>query len=111
MIYAPNARLKNALTLCLFCLSVEWPLLQAQQNIVPNPGFERYAAAPLGWQVLAREPRHFGAIAGLGMIMRDLGEDKYALDMFRRALAIHPRLPRLPELVKDLAEKVDGRDI
>ena len=49
MIYASNARLKNALTLCLFCLSVEWPLLQAQQNIVPNPGFERYAAAPLGW--------------------------------------------------------------
>jgi tetratricopeptide (TPR) repeat protein len=62
-------------------------------------------------QVLAREPRHFGAIAGLGMIMRDLGEDKFALDMFRRALAIHPRLPRIPGLVKDLAETVDGRDI
>lgn len=62
-------------------------------------------------QVLAREPRHFGAITGLGMIMRDLGEDKYALDMFRRALAIHPRLPRIPDLVKTLSEKVDGRDI
>ncbi len=62
-------------------------------------------------QALAREPRHFGAIAGLGMIMRDLGEDKRALDMFRRALEIHPHLPRIPSIVKSLAEKVDGRDI
>ena len=62
-------------------------------------------------QVLAREPRHFGAIAGLGLIMQDLGEDKRALDMYRRALAIHPHLPRIPDLVKTLIEKVEGRPI
>ncbi|MFX6023288.1 tetratricopeptide repeat protein, partial [Acinetobacter baumannii] len=33
-------------------------------------------------QVLAREPRHFGALAGLGMIMQDLGEEKRALEAF-----------------------------
>ena len=62
-------------------------------------------------QVLAREPRHFGALAGLGMIMQDLGEDKRALDAFRKALAIDPYLEKVPELVKQLSEKVEGRDI
>jgi len=62
-------------------------------------------------QVLAREPRHFGALAGLGMIMQELGDDKRALEVFRRALDVHPHLPRIPDLVKSLTEKVDGRDI
>jgi len=62
-------------------------------------------------QVLVREPRHFGALAGLGMIMQDLGEEKRALDAFRQALAINPHLEKVPELVKTLTEKVEGRDI
>jgi len=62
-------------------------------------------------QVLAREPRHFGALAGLGLIMQDLGDDKRALEIYRKALAIHPRLPRVPDLIKTLTEKVEGRDI
>jgi tetratricopeptide (TPR) repeat protein len=62
-------------------------------------------------QVLVREPRHFGALAGLGMIMQDLGDDKRALDAFRKALAVNPYLEKVPELVKTLSEKVEGRDI
>ncbi len=62
-------------------------------------------------QVLAREPRHFGALAGLGMIMQDLGDEKRALDAFRKALAVNPHLEKVPELVKTLTEKVEGRDI
>ena len=62
-------------------------------------------------QVLAREPRHFGALSGLGIILQELGDEKRALDVFRRALAIHPRLERIPDLVKKLADKVDGREI
>jgi tetratricopeptide (TPR) repeat protein len=62
-------------------------------------------------QVLAREPRHFGALAGLGMIMQDIGDDKRALDAFRRALAVNPHLDKVPDLVKTLSEKVEGRDI
>ena len=62
-------------------------------------------------QVLVREPRHFGALAGLGMIMQDLGDEKRALDAFRKALAINPHLDKVPELVKALSEKVEGRDI
>ena len=62
-------------------------------------------------QVLVREPRHFGALAGLGMIMQDLGDEKRALDAFRKALAVNPHLAKVPELVKTLTEKVEGRDI
>jgi tetratricopeptide (TPR) repeat protein len=62
-------------------------------------------------QVLIREPRHFGALAGLGMIMQDIGDDKRALDAFRKALAVNPHLEKVPELVKTLTEKVEGRDI
>jgi tetratricopeptide (TPR) repeat protein len=62
-------------------------------------------------QVLAREPRHFGALAGLGMIMQDLGDEKRALDAFRKALAINPHLEKVPDLIKTLSEKVEGRDI
>ena len=62
-------------------------------------------------QVLIREPRHFGALAGLGMIMQDIGDEKRALDAFRKALAVNPHLDKVPELVKTLSEKVEGRDI
>jgi Flp pilus assembly protein TadD len=62
-------------------------------------------------QVLMLEPRHFGAMAGLGFILQEIGNDKQALDVFRRALAVHPRLQRVPEIVKTLTEKVEGRPI
>jgi tetratricopeptide (TPR) repeat protein len=62
-------------------------------------------------EALAREPRHFGALSGLGIILQELGDDRRALEVFRRALAIHPHLERVPELVKKLSDTVDGRDI
>jgi len=62
-------------------------------------------------QVLIREPRHFGAMSGLGMILQEFGDEKRALDVFRRALEINPHLPKIDELVKTLTEKVEGRAI
>jgi|SRR5689334_6659341 len=62
-------------------------------------------------QVLAREPRHFAALAGLGAIMQDVGDDKGALDAYRRALAIDPHLKGVSDKVKTLVDKVEGRDI
>lgn len=62
-------------------------------------------------QVLTREPRHFGALAGLGMIMQELGDEKRALDAYRKALAINPHIDKIPDQVKSLTEKVEGRDI
>lgn len=62
-------------------------------------------------EVLKREPRHFGALAGLGLILQDIGDDKQALEVYRRALAIYPRLQKIPDIVKTLQEKIEGRDI
>ncbi len=62
-------------------------------------------------QVLVREPRHFGALSGLGLIFQEIGDDKQALEVYRRALAVHPRLQKIPDVVKTLTEKVEGRDI
>jgi tetratricopeptide (TPR) repeat protein len=62
-------------------------------------------------KVLAREPRHFGALSGLGLIMQDIGDDKHALEAYRKALEIYPRLKGMDEKIKTLKEKVEGRDI
>jgi tetratricopeptide (TPR) repeat protein len=62
-------------------------------------------------EVLTREPRHFGALAGLGMIMQEVGDEKRALEAYRKALAINPHLDKIPDQVKALTEKVEGRDI
>ena len=62
-------------------------------------------------QVLTREPRHFGALSGLGMILQEFGDDKNALVVFRRVLEINPHMPKIPDLVKSLTEKVEGRAI
>lgn len=62
-------------------------------------------------QTLAREPRHFGALAGLAMIMQELGEDKRALEIYRKVIDVNPHTPRVPDLIKSLTEKVEGREI
>jgi tetratricopeptide (TPR) repeat protein len=62
-------------------------------------------------QVLRLEPRHFGALTGFGLILQDIGDDKQALEVYRRALAVYPRLERIPDIVKTLQIKVEGRDI
>ena len=50
-------------------------------------------------------------MSGLGMILQEFGDEKHALEVFRRALAINPHLPKIPDMVKTLSEKVEGRDI
>lgn len=62
-------------------------------------------------QVLSREPRHFGALAGVAAIMQDIGNDKAALEAYRRALEIDPHLKGVADKVKTLTNKVEGRGI
>ncbi len=62
-------------------------------------------------QVLTREPRHFGAWAGLGHIYMAGGDKTRALEAYRKALAINPRMESLRPLVERLAPEIEGRDI
>jgi tetratricopeptide (TPR) repeat protein len=62
-------------------------------------------------QVLRREPRHFGALSGLGLILQEIGDDKHALEAYRKAIEIYPRLENIPAQIDKLREKVEGRDI
>lgn len=62
-------------------------------------------------RTLALEPRHFGALAGLGIIMDRLDRDEQAYRVFQRALEIHPHLEGAKTAIERLAPKVEGRKL
>lgn len=61
--------------------------------------------------VLAIDPRHFKAIEGLGIILRETGNKKAALAVTRRALAIHPHMKTAKQAEEELAREVEGQGI
>jgi tetratricopeptide (TPR) repeat protein len=61
--------------------------------------------------VVSREPRHFAALAGLGVILQDIGQDKRALDAYRRAVQTNPHIKGIQQIIKRLEVKVEGREI
>ncbi len=61
-------------------------------------------------EVLKREPRHYGAMMGLGTILRQQGDDKRAMVAYRRALEIYPQMEAIKNAVDALKTEVDGRD-
>ncbi|HEX2526239.1 MAG TPA: tetratricopeptide repeat protein [Geminicoccus sp.] len=62
-------------------------------------------------RTLALEPRHFGALSGLGQIYLQLDEPKAALRAFEAALSIHPGMPGVQRQVVDLRARIGGSDI
>jgi tetratricopeptide (TPR) repeat protein len=61
--------------------------------------------------VLKLEPRHFGALSGMGMILERGGFREDALRAFRRALAIAPHLETLKSNVDRLTKSVEGQEL
>jgi tetratricopeptide (TPR) repeat protein len=56
-------------------------------------------------KVLELEPRHFGALAGLGLIDMELEKADEAIDAFERALKLHPQLPGVKQRLDALKRK------
>jgi cytochrome c-type biogenesis protein CcmH/NrfG len=62
-------------------------------------------------RTLDLEPRHFGALSGLGQIEMLRGNGDAALLAFERALALHPRLPGIRALIDELNQRVRGTEL
>ena len=62
-------------------------------------------------QTLALEPRHFGALSGLGMIFDAIGRKEDAIRVFRRALEINPQLDKVRESLERLEKETAGDEI
>ena len=62
-------------------------------------------------QTLKLEPRHFGALSGLGLINQAIGQNKAAIKAFEHALDLNPHLPALIEKVTKMKKLEFGRKI
>ncbi|MFQ5846586.1 MAG: tetratricopeptide repeat protein [Candidatus Methylomirabilales bacterium] len=62
-------------------------------------------------RTLALEPRHFGALSGLGLISLAVGDDVAALQAFEAALRVNPYLPGARAHVKELRRRLRRNSI
>jgi tetratricopeptide (TPR) repeat protein len=57
-------------------------------------------------RVLALEPRHFGALSGLGLCDIRLGKEREALAAFQRAAAFDPQMPGVQARIEVLKKRL-----
>ncbi|MCP5155371.1 MAG: tetratricopeptide repeat protein [Ectothiorhodospiraceae bacterium] len=62
-------------------------------------------------RTLALEPRHFGAISGMGLIFLRRGDAAGALDAFERVLDVNPQAPGARARVEMLSRTLRGRGV
>lgn len=60
-------------------------------------------------RTLDLEPRHFGALSGLGLIYTALNQGDAALRSFERALELNPHMPGAKANVEQLRRALEGR--
>ena len=73
-------------------------------------GDERGSMADIA-ETLKRDPRHFGALAGMGEMLDDAGLKDQALRVYERALAIAPHYAPLRERFDQLKASAAGRSL
>jgi tetratricopeptide (TPR) repeat protein len=61
-------------------------------------------------RTLVLQPKHFGALAGLGVILDEIGRTQTAIEALRKALTIHPHMKNAEELLEKLEAKEAGQD-
>ena len=60
---------------------------------------------------LQLEPRHFGALSGMGQIMKNTGREEHALKAWQRVLDIYPMMRSAQDEVATLSEELAGEGI
>ena len=73
---------------------------------------EEYPASVCDVEATLRlEPRHFGALSGMGLIYTALEDDARALQWFERAFEVNPNMPVIERRIELLREKLKGEAI
>jgi tetratricopeptide (TPR) repeat protein len=62
-------------------------------------------------QTLLLNPRHFGAMAGLGSILEELDRKRDALAVYQRALSVHPHQEGIKKAIERLEVEVKGTSL
>ncbi|KCZ91678.1 tetratricopeptide repeat protein [Hyphomonas johnsonii] len=62
-------------------------------------------------EALRIEPRHFGAWAGLGIMLETMGAEDEALDAYREALKIYPLMTQAMQAEKRLSKAAEGQGL
>lgn len=61
--------------------------------------------------VLRLEPRHFGALTGMALILKQTGRRKLALQAYQRVLEVYPMMRSAQSAVTELSEELAGEGI
>ncbi|MFT6931415.1 MAG: tetratricopeptide (TPR) repeat protein [Paracoccaceae bacterium] len=62
-------------------------------------------------RTLELNPNHFGALSGLGQILKALSENDASLSAFRQAAAIHPHRPDIQQAIEQLERLTEGQSL
>jgi tetratricopeptide (TPR) repeat protein len=62
-------------------------------------------------KTLTLEPRHFGAIVGMGLIYDALGKREAALEAFRRGLKVNPHMPHIRKKSEQFTRELKDSNI
>lgn len=62
-------------------------------------------------RALALDPNHFKALDGLAQVLREIGQKKAALQVFRHLYEVHPYWPGAERAIDELTREVEGQGI
>jgi len=62
-------------------------------------------------RTLSLEPRHFGALSGIGLIYMAIEDDEKALAAFEKALEVNPHMPGVRQNIETVRERLAGKRI
>ena len=62
-------------------------------------------------KTLELEPRHFGALSGLGLIHLAQGKEEMALEAFEKAILIHPFIAGADSQIQDLRKRLRSHPV